>query len=57
MPERIELRRIRKDSPELAELEAINQEAIPESERNSLSDLLNTGAEGSGSLAMNDSYT
>ena len=46
MPERIELRRIRKDSPELAELEAINQEAIPESERNSLSDLLNTGADG-----------
>ena len=32
------------DSPDIAVLESINEEAIPSCERNSLEDLINTGA-------------
>ena len=41
----IALKRIEKDSEYKEELERINTEAIPECERNSLDDLMDTGAE------------
>ena len=44
----MELRKITASSPDKLILEEINTEAIPECERNSLDDLLDTGAEVSG---------
>ena len=41
----IELRKIEKSNPDKIILEEINVEAIPECERNSLDDLIDTGAE------------
>ena len=41
----IELRRVEKGSAQAEDLERINTEAIPECERNSLGDLMDTGAE------------
>ena len=41
----IELKRVGKDSEHKEKLEQINAEAIPECERNSLDDLMDTGAE------------
>lgn len=40
----MELRKLTIDSPDIPVLEKINEEAIPECERNSFSDLMNTGA-------------
>jgi Acetyltransferases len=40
----MELRKLTIDSPDIPALEEINEEAIPECERNSFSDLMNTGA-------------
>ena len=40
----MELRKLTIDSPDIPVLEKINEEAIPECERNSLGDLMNTGA-------------
>ena len=40
----MELRKLTIDSPDIQVLEEINEEAIPECERNSLRDLMNTGA-------------
>ncbi len=50
----IELKRIEKNSEHKAKLESINVEAIPECERNSLDDLIDTGAEVQG-IFTNDS--
>ena len=41
----IELRKVTKNADCLDDLEAINREAIPECERNSLDDMMDTGAE------------
>ena len=41
----IELKKIEKNNPDKMILEKINDEAIPECERNSLDDLIDTGAE------------
>ena len=40
----MELRKLTIDSPDIPALEEINEEAIPECERNSLRDLMDTGA-------------
>ena len=40
----MELRKLTIDSPDIRALEEINEEAIPECERNSLRDLMDTGA-------------
>ena len=40
----VELKKLTIDSPDIAALEEINEEAIPECERNSFIDLMNTGA-------------
>ena len=40
----MELRKLTIDSPDIPVLEKINEEAIPECERNSFEDLMNTGA-------------
>ena len=40
----MELRKLTIDSPDIMTLEVINKEAIPECERNSLNDLMNSGA-------------
>ena len=40
----MELRKLTIDSPDIRTLEEINEEAIPECERNSLRDLMDTGA-------------
>lgn len=40
----MELRKLTIDSPDIPALEEINEEAIPECERNSFIDLMNTGA-------------
>ena len=40
----MELRKLTIDSQDLGALEEINEEAIPDCERNSFTDLMNTGA-------------
>lgn len=40
----MELKKLTIDSPDIPALEEINEEAIPDCERNSFTDLMNTGA-------------